>query len=60
MSTQNLTDLVRRDVIGEATDEEEAMLRSDDHVRQWYAELKLLRQETEREPAEVVSRRGVE
>ncbi len=46
-------DLVYRDVIGEAIDEEAAILRRDENVRKWYATLKLMRQETERDLAEV-------
>jgi hypothetical protein len=43
---------VYRDVVGEGSDEESAMLRTDQNVRKWYAQLKVLRQQKEHEHAE--------
>ena len=39
----DLQDVAFRDVIGEATEEEAAMLRTDENVRKWYAALKQLK-----------------
>ncbi len=53
IEVENLRELALKDVIGEATDEESAWLRSDARVRERYACLKQLGQDRERELGEM-------
>jgi hypothetical protein len=52
---QGFEDLVRRDVVGEAEEGEAATLRTDENVREWYETLKRMKQDAERDLAEVKS-----
>ena len=52
IEVENPRELALKDVIGKATDEESAWLCSDARVREWYACLKQLRQDRERELGE--------